>query len=103
MDKQDFLKASTKGELNTVQQFLSSKTIDVNTKNVLKSKTFMISKSSFLITFYFFNDLWDSIPTFDDTALILAAENGHKEIVRLLLTQEDININAKNIWNHNYS
>lgn len=35
--------------------------------------------------------------TFDRTALILAAANGYTEIVRLLLSQESIDVNIKDI------
>ena len=37
--------------------------------------------------------------TFNKTALICAAYKGHKEIVELLLNQEEIDINSKDILN----
>ena len=37
------------------------------------------------------------------TALIIAAYNGHKEIVELLVRQEGIGINIKGILNQEYS
>lgn len=35
---------------------------------------------------------------FNNAALICAAYEGNTEIVRLLLTQDDIDINSKDIW-----
>ena len=53
-----------------------------------KYNFFIILKSS-----HFFN----FIQYFYGTALILAAESGYTEIARLLLMQEGIDINAKNV------
>ena len=47
------------------------------------------------------NDLWNLTRTFNDTALTLAAERGHKEIVELLIRQEGIDINIQGILNQN--
>ena len=41
--------------------------------------------------------------TFNNTALVWAAENGHKEIVELLIRQEGIDINIKDILNQKHS
>ena len=41
--------------------------------------------------------------TINDTALIYAAEKGHKEIVEILLKQEGIDVNIRGISNHKYS
>ena len=41
--------------------------------------------------------------TFNYTALILAAEKGHKEIVELLIKQECIDINIQAILNGKHS
>ena len=41
-------------------------------------------------------------PTFNDTALIYAANSCHKEIVELLLKQEGININEIDILNQKH-
>lgn len=43
------------------------------------------------------SSLWNLFGTFNYTALIYAADKGHTEIVRLLLKQEGIEINNKNI------
>lgn len=40
---------------------------------------------------------------YDNTALIYAAKYGYKEIVELLLKQEGIDINIKNILNQKHS
>ena len=44
----------------------------------------------------FLNDIWKLFKLFD-TALISASYNGHPEIVKLLLEQEGIEINAHNV------
>ena len=44
----------------------------------------------------FQNNIWDLFMSFD-TALICASRNGNTEIVKLLLEQNEININVKNI------
>ena len=46
---------------------------------------------------------WSLTRTFNDTALIHAAEKGHKEIVELLISQEGIDINSQNILNQKHS
>ena len=38
MSNKEFLKASKKGDLETVRRLLSSKKIDINTKNILIQK-----------------------------------------------------------------
>lgn len=43
--------------------------------------------------------LWDSNGTFNNSALIEAAINGYIDIVDLLLRQESIDVNIKNILN----
>ena len=43
------------------------------------------------------NYLWNLIQKFNYTPLIYDVNRGHIEIVDLLLTQEDININSKEI------
>ena len=45
------------------------------------------------------NNFWNLTQTFNDTALFSAAEKGHTEIVEILLNQEDIDINMKDILN----
>ncbi len=47
------------------------------------------------------NYLWNLTGTFNDTALILAVKEGHKEIVELLIRQEGIDINIQGIINQN--
>ena len=49
------------------------------------------------------NDLWILTETLNYTALILAASVGYKEIVELLMRQNDIDINIKPILNLKHS
>ena len=49
------------------------------------------------------NDLWNLTQTFNWTALIWAAIKDHKEIIELLIRQEDIDINMKDILNRKHS
>lgn len=50
--------------------------------------------------FQFFNHSWNFNRTFNNTALIWAALKGHTEVVQLLLTKGDIDVNIKNIKNN---
>ena len=43
------------------------------------------------------NDIWKLLKLFE-TALILASMKGHTEIVKILVEQEGIDINAKDIY-----
>ena len=45
---------------------------------------------------------WNLSRIFNMTALILAAINGYKEIVELLIRQENIDINMTDIMNHKH-
>ena len=63
----------------------------------------MVFKSYFFHRIEKLNDLWNLARTFHMTALIIAAYNGHKEIVELLVRQEGIGINIKGILNQEYS
>ena len=47
--------------------------------------------------FNIFNYFWDFIQTFNYTALIYAALEGHSEVVDKLLSQSGIEINHKDI------
>ena len=49
------------------------------------------------------NSLWNLTWIFYYSALICAAEEGHKEIVELLISQEGIDINIKGILNQKHS
>lgn len=44
-----------------------------------------------------FNLLWSLYQIFNDSALICAAVKDNTDIIRLLLTQKDININTKGV------
>ena len=60
-------------------------------------------KSNFFDYIEKLNYLWNLTRTFNNTALILAANNVHKEIVELLLRQEGIDINIQDILNQKHS
>ena len=60
-------------------------------------------KSNFFHWIEKLNDLWNLTRTFNRTALICAASEGHKEIVELLISQEGIDINIQDILNQKHS
>lgn len=62
----------------------------------------MIFQSIFFYIVEIMNHFWNLILTFNRTALIFAALKGHTEVVRLLLEQENIDINLKSIFFFNY-
>ena len=63
----------------------------------------MIFKSNFLNYIEKLNYLWNLNQTFNKTALIHATEEGHEEIVELLISQEGIDINMKDILKQKHS
>ena len=63
----------------------------------------MIFKSNFFNYIEKLKYLWNLTRTFNCTAFIYAAKEGHKEIVELLMRQESIDINIKDILNRKYS
>ena len=56
-----------------------------------------ISNLIFFIGFKILNALWNFKHFLNFTALILAADSGHKDIVELLLKQENIDINSQTV------
>ena len=56
------------------------------------------------VQIYLFHDisifihLWNFIWIFNNTALIVATEKDHSDIVRELISQESIDVNIKDIW-----
>ena len=60
----------------------------------------MIQNTLFLNEIEILNVLWNLIRAFNKAALIHAVINGNKEIVELLLRQENIDINIRDILNH---
>lgn len=96
MSINDFINASNNGNLDLVKQILSSNEIDVNSKNI-----YIVNIHD--IQFFFIHDikkckhLWNLSSTFNDTALILSSSSGHINIVQLLLTQKNIDINMEGI------
>ena len=61
----------------------------------------MIFKSNFFNMIVKLKYLWNLTRIFNWTALICAIVEGHKEIVELLIRQEGIDINIKNVLNKN--
>ena len=59
----------------------------------------MIFKSNFFHDIKKLNDLWNLTRTFNYTALIWAAQIGYKEIAEILIRQEGIDVNIKDILN----
>lgn len=94
--------ASRNGYTKIVQLLLAKKSNDIKFKNILKSKFFfyyvlkLIFYSSHLkyLMIYLISFL-----TFNNASLLSAVTNGHIEIVRLLLKEDGIDINFKNILN----
>ena len=60
------------------------------------------SNLTFWIGLQIYDDSWDLTRLFNMTALIIATLFGQTEIVELLLEQEGIDINIKDIWNQEY-
>lgn len=100
----ELVSASRLGDSDSVRNILKAGKADVNSRDILDQNIFMQFKSIFF--FYFIlikNDLWDLIYCFNWPALICAAQQGHTEVVRLLLSQPGILINYSIINNQNYS
>lgn len=85
------------GFIEIVDHLLLHEGIDINIKNILISKSFMIFKN-----YFFFNNIFLLIygiefDCLNSTALIFAAGFGHYEVVERLLSQPGIDINCVNI------
>ena len=91
--------AAQDGYKEIVELLIRHEGIDINIQDILDQKTFIIFKSNFLHWIEKLNDLWNLTQTFHDTALIRAAQNGHEEIVELLIKQKGINISIQDILN----
>ena len=59
-------------------------------------------KSNLFHTIEILNDLWNSIRTFNETALIVAIKNDYADIVEILLKQNGIDVNMKDILNQKH-
>ena len=78
------MKASAIGHTEIVKILVEQEGIDINAKNDVYFNNFL-----------FQNDIWNFFKLFW-TALIIASGKGHTEIVKILVEQERIDINAKN-------
>ena len=76
--------ASLKGRTEIVKILVEQEGIDINAKTDV-----------YFNNFKFQNNIWNFFTLFK-AALIIASENGHTEIVKILVKQEGIDINAKN-------
>ena len=90
-----------------VKLYLTEGTIDINApikifiiQTTFLIKTFMKFKINFFHYIEKLNDLWNLFQTFNNTALLYAVYEGHKEIVEILLRQKSIDISMKNILNY---
>ena len=79
------MKLCSNGNVEILKLLLEQKGIDINAKNVVS-----------LIYIIFQLDIWCLLLLFM-TALMLAVKNFHIEIVKLLLEQEEIDFNAKDV------
>ncbi|KAK8836265.1 hypothetical protein M9Y10_039898 [Tritrichomonas musculus] len=94
-ETEKLLKASVEGDAKSVQSLLAIKGIDINWQDIL-IKTFIKFK------IYFFHDIQifsflEFNRIFNWTPLMYAAYKGCTEIVQLLLSKPNIEINCKSI------
>ena len=76
--------ASIDGSTEIVKILVEQEGIDINAKNIVYFNNIM-----------FQNNIWNFFKLFW-TALVIASENGHTEIVKILFEQEGFDINAEN-------
>ena len=91
------LRASLQGNLSTVEEILRSGKANINVKNICIQKSLINFQFKYFIIFAILSNLWNRIPIFNCTPLHAASSEGHTEIVRLLLSQPDIEINCQDI------
>lgn len=92
--------AENKNNTEIIRLLLAHKNINVNIQNIIKQNNFFLMfKSPFFHMIENFIYLWNFKQIFNQTALINAAETGHSRNVRLLLTNNDVDINIQNILN----
>ena len=80
------MRACQDGDLEIVKLFVQQKGIDINAKNIV-----------YFIQLIFQSNIWYLFKLFI-SALMFAAQNGHTEIVKLLLKQKGIDFNAKDVF-----
>ena len=78
------IQASENGHTEIVKILVEKEGIDINAKNKV-----------YFNNLIFQNNIWNLFKLFE-TALIWASRYGHIEIVKILVEQKGININAKN-------
>ena len=86
-----------------VELLTTQEGIDVNIQGIFNQKRSWYSNLTFLIIFKILNGLGNLTRTFNKTALIHATEIGYREIVEILLRQEDIDVNILDILNQRHS
>lgn len=99
------LQASQNGNMSKVKEILESNQTNINCKDIWFHKSFMKLQLNYM------NDLWNRMhfiafqlrhiwnrnPNVNSTPLIWASENGHTDIVQLLVSQPGIEINSKDM------
>ena len=92
--------AAYEGYTDIIKLLLSQEGIDINSKDIWNHKIFIIFKSNvFFYKIKYLNDLWNLTQVFNWMALMIAAYEVYTDIVELLLRQEGIDVNSKDIWN----
>ena len=91
---------SSEGYTEIVKLLLSKPNIEINCKDILTINIHEI-KIYFFNHIQIYNHFWNSIQIINWTALMFASVYGCTEIVQLLLSKPNIEINTKNILYQN--
>ena len=97
MMDEELIRNSRNGNIGKVKEILELSGTNVNYKNIHMGNFIDRISIGFFHEISNRNHLWNSFVIFLYTPLIYASENGHAEIVRLLLSQPGIEINCTNI------
>lgn len=95
--------ASRYGYIEIVQELLSQKDININIQDIWIQKFLHSSAYHFTYGIEKSKLLWSLHLKFNVTALTMAVLKEKTEIVRLLLAQNDIDTNRKDIYIHKHS
>lgn len=85
-----------------VQLLLAKKDVNLNIQDVLIQNHSWYFNLILSLRIYNCNHLWSLVWAFNQTALIIATNKNHIEIVRLLLAHEDIDVNIQEILMQNH-